>query len=36
LARCRWCEEDTYICKDGICAQRHQAELHPAVAFWTW
>jgi hypothetical protein len=35
LAHCRWCE-DTYICKDGICAQRHQAEVHPAVAFWTW
>ena len=35
LARCRWCE-DTYICKEGVCAQQHQAELHPAVAFWTW
>ena len=35
LARCRWCE-DTYFCKEGICAQLHQAELHPAVAFWTW
>ncbi|MGA3324521.1 MAG: hypothetical protein ABSF45_08605 [Terriglobia bacterium] len=35
LSRCRWCE-DTYICKEGVCAQKHQAELHPAVAFWTW
>jgi len=35
LTRCRWCE-DTYICKEGVCAQQHQAELHPAVAFWTW
>jgi len=35
LTRCRWCE-DTYICKEGVCAQHHQAELHPAVAFWTW
>jgi hypothetical protein len=35
LGRCRWCD-DTYICKDGVCAQQHQAELHPAVAFWTW
>jgi recombinational DNA repair protein RecR len=35
LSRCRWCE-DTYICKEGVCAQQHQAELHPAVAFWTW
>lgn len=35
LTRCRWCE-DAYICKDGVCAQQHQAALHPAVAFWTW
>jgi hypothetical protein len=35
LARCRWCK-DTYICMEGICAQRHQVELHPAVAFWIW
>jgi len=35
LARCRWCN-DVYICTDGTCAQKHQAELHPAVAFWTW
>jgi hypothetical protein len=35
LARCRWCD-DTYVCKDGKCTQRHQAEVHPAVAFWTW
>jgi uncharacterized paraquat-inducible protein A len=35
MARCPWCE-DTYMCKEGICAQWHQAELHPAVAFWTW
>ena len=35
LSRCRWCE-DIYICKDGVCAQKHQADLHPAVAFWTW
>ena len=35
LTRCRWCE-DTYICKEGACAQQHQSELHPAVAFWTW
>jgi len=35
LARCRWCE-DVYFCKQGVCAQQHQAEMHPAVAFWTW
>jgi hypothetical protein len=35
LGRCHWCV-DTYICKEGICAQRHQVESHPAVAFWTW
>jgi len=35
LDRCRWCE-DIYICKEGVCSQKHQAELHPAVAFWTW
>lgn len=35
LAACHWCK-DTYTCKAGLCAQRHQAELHPAVAFWTW
>ncbi len=35
LVRCRWCE-DIYICKEGLCSQQHQAELHPAVAFWTW
>jgi hypothetical protein len=31
LARCGWCE-DTYICKDGNCAQRHQ-RLHSDVDF---
>jgi len=35
LARCRWCE-DVYFCKQGVCSQQHQAEMHPAVAFWTW
>ncbi|SRR5579863_5182038 len=35
MGRCRWCD-DVYICKDGTCAQKHQADLHPAVAFWTW
>jgi hypothetical protein len=35
LARCRWCE-DVYFCKQGVCAHQHQAEMHPAVAFWTW
>jgi hypothetical protein len=34
LARCRWCE-DAYICKEGVCTRRHQAELHHGVAFWT-
>ena len=31
FARCGWCE-DTYVCKDGNCAQRHQ-KLHSAVDF---
>jgi recombinational DNA repair protein RecR len=35
LTRCRWCE-DIYYCKDGLCAQQHGADVHPAVAFWTW
>lgn len=35
LARCRWCE-DTYFCRQGSCSHQHQAEVHPAVAFWTW
>ena len=35
LVRCRWCE-DIYFCKQGVCSQQHQAETHPAVAFWTW
>jgi hypothetical protein len=35
LHRCRWCE-DVYVCKTGTCSQQHQAEVHPAVAFWTW
>jgi recombinational DNA repair protein RecR len=35
MGRCRWCP-DTYICKDGLCAHQHQADAHPAVAFWTW
>ncbi|HXX24375.1 MAG TPA: hypothetical protein VEO19_14610 [Terriglobia bacterium] len=35
LTRCRWCE-DVYFCKNGVCSQQHNAELHPAVAFWTW
>ncbi len=35
LTRCHWCN-DVYICKEGTCAQQHQADLHPAVAFWTW
>jgi hypothetical protein len=34
LTRCRWCE-DVYFCKNGVCSQQHNAELHPAVAFWT-
>ena len=32
LVRCRLCE-DNYVCKLGVCAQRHQAELHPGMAF---
>jgi len=35
LTCCHWCE-DTYYCKEGVCSQQHQAEIHPAVAFWTW
>jgi len=35
LTRCHWCE-DVYFCKEGLCAQHHQAEMHPAMAFWTW
>ena len=35
LTRCRWCE-DIYFCKNGVCSQQHNAELHAAVAFWTW
>jgi hypothetical protein len=35
LTRCRWCE-DAYCCQDGLCTHQHQAEAHPAVAFWTW
>lgn len=35
LIPCRWCE-DVYCCKQGLCTQQHQADLHPAVAFWTW
>jgi hypothetical protein len=35
LTRCHWCE-DVYYCKEGVCSQQHQAEMHPAVAFWTW
>ena len=35
LERCRWCD-DTYICKDRACSQQHHADVHPAVAFWTW
>jgi hypothetical protein len=35
LTRCRWCE-DVYFCKSGVCSQQHNAEMHPAVAFWTW
>lgn len=35
LIRCLWCR-DVYFCKDGICAHQHQAEVHPAVAFWSW
>lgn len=35
LTRCRWCE-DVYYCKEGVCAQQHHADVHPAVAFWTW
>jgi len=35
LTRCRWCE-DVYYCKEGLCAQQHHADVHPAVAFWTW
>ena len=32
LLRCGWCQ-DTYVCKDGNCAQRHQVQLHSVVAF---
>jgi len=35
LTRCRWCN-DVYVCKEGTCVQKHQTELHPAMAFWTW
>ena len=35
LTRCRWCE-DVYFCQSGVCSQQHHAELHPAMAFWTW
>jgi hypothetical protein len=35
LIRCRWCE-DVYFCKNGVCSQQHNAEMHTAVAFWTW
>ncbi len=35
LTRCRWCA-DVYCCREGLCTHRHQAETHPAVAFWTW
>ncbi len=35
LNHCRWCE-DVYFCKEGLCHQKHHAEVHPAVAFWTW
>jgi len=35
LTRCRWCT-DVYICRKGTCTQKHQTELHPAMAFWTW
>ena len=35
LAHCRWCQ-DVYFCKEGTCAQHHHADVHPAVAFWTW
>ena len=32
LARCRWCE-DTYICKEGVCAQQHQAGITSCGGF---
>jgi len=35
LTHCRWCE-DAYFCKNDVCSQQHNAEMHPAVAFWTW
>ena len=35
LTKCRWCE-DVYCCHEGLCTHWHQAEIHPAVAFWTW
>ena len=35
VVHCRWCQ-DIYFCKEGTCAQRHHADVHPAVAFWTW
>lgn len=35
LIRCRWCA-DTYFCKEGTCAQQHQVQVHPAMAFWSW
>ncbi len=35
LTHCRWCN-DVYVCKEGLCAQHHQTEAHPAMAFWSW
>lgn len=35
LVHCRWCE-DVYLCKEGVCSQKHHSLTHPAVAFWTW
>ncbi len=35
LTRCRWCE-DSYVCKEGLCGQKHHLDVHPSIAFWTW
>ncbi|HEV2178497.1 MAG TPA: hypothetical protein VGW33_15030 [Terriglobia bacterium] len=35
LNRCQWCD-DTYFCKDGLCAPQHRADVHADVAYWTW
>jgi len=35
LVRCHWCQ-DVHFCREGTCAQKHHAAVHPSVAFWTW